>query len=129
MTLNAGHSADIAPAALACGYTSPGRLVNTYPLGPCQFCRRSTIHFWSASPLTRYTLPSVTTSNTVARVTLGSPHGAFLLGLCDVKVGRIVGAGGLHIQAVPPPVRVRDRHSTPLRHGNRVTGQEKKRRI
>ena len=34
-------------------YTRPGRLVNIYPFGPCHFCRRSTIHFWRASPLTR----------------------------------------------------------------------------
>jgi hypothetical protein len=90
----------------------PWPLGEHVPLGPLPFLPPLHNPLLEGIPLTRYTLPPVTTSNTVARVTLGSPHGAFLLGLCDVKVGRIVGAGGLHIQAVPQPVRVRDRHST-----------------
>src|ERR1035437_667467 len=58
---------------------------------------------------------------------LRQAHGALLLGLRDIEVGRVVGAGGLHIQAVPPPIRVGDRHRAPLRHRNSVArvGEQK----
>ena len=47
-------------------------------------------------------------------------HGAVLFGFGNVEMGRIESAGGLEVQAMPPPIRVADGHGTPLRHGNRV---------
>jgi len=80
-----------------------------YPFGPCHFCRRSTIHFWRASPLEAVHLALRDHLEHRGQRRLGQPHGAFLLGLGDVEVSRVEGAGGPDIEAVPPPIRVSER--------------------
>ena len=87
----------------------------------------STVQRWSAAPRTRYSLPSVTTSKTVAGVDFGRPTARFLLGFNHKEVRCIVDGVRQNVHAVAPTIGIRNGYRAPFTTGSSIAQRRRKR--